>query len=134
MPRKRKFDALPRNSRERASQLDALAALSLARRERLSRRLAAKAEGIRESTIEKWTGSAWEKYGKNLRPKSSDRIRRPPLTVLGPKGQYLPVAVRSSKAASLISHYHIAIKKWLKSEDASVFIPFRGKRVPYGKG
>lgn len=132
--RKRNRDAIPRNARERESQKDALAALSLARREGLSRRLAAKAEGIRESTIEKWTGSAWKKHGKDFQPKPSDRIRRPPLTVPGSKGQRLPVSVQSSKAASLISRYHIAIKEWLKTEDASVLKPFRGTRVPYGKG
>src|SRR5271157_2439068 len=130
----RKHDAIPRNARERESQKDALAALSLARREGLSLSSAAKAEQIRRATILKWTGSAWEKHGRDFRAKPRDRIRRSPLTVPGPKGQQLPVMVRTSKAASLISRYHIAVKAWLKNEDPSVLKPFRGKRVPYGKG
>jgi hypothetical protein len=135
MRRKRRSgDAIPRNARERESQKNALAALSLARRECLSLSSAAKAEQIKRSSILKWTGSAWKKRGRDWRPEPRDRIHRPPLTVPGTKGQRLPVSVRTSKAASQISRYHIAIKSWLKTENASVLKPFRGKRVPYGKG
>ena len=132
--RNRDRDAIPRNARERESQKDALAALSLARRVGLTRSQAARAERIRESTIQKWTGSAWQKRGRDWRPKRADRIRRPPLTVPGAKGQRVAVSVRTSKAATQISRYHLALKEWLKTDDPSVLKPFRGKRVPYGKG
>ncbi len=129
MSRKRKTrDAIPRNARDRAAQRDALAALNLMRKERLSASLAARAEGVSVRTIRKYVGSALRKRGKDYVARPSDHIVRA-LTTLDARGKR-PTIVRSFKAASLIGRYWNAIDDALKGKP-SALKEFRGRKIPY---
>jgi hypothetical protein len=129
--KRKSHDARPRNARERADQLDALAALSFMRREGLSASLAAKAEGVSVRKIRKYVGSALRKRGKDYVAKPSDRLRRPPMLALDAKGTR-PVVVRSSRAASQMGQYWNAVDDALKEKPAALK-KFRGKNIPHNK-
>lgn len=117
-----------RGSRLSEAQRDAFAVLSLARREGISLSLAAKAEGIRPSTVLKYTTSAWKRHGKDYRAKTSDKLTRT-LTDIGPKA-VKPIVARNSREASLFSHHALAVQKYVREGDTSGLRAFRGKLVP----
>jgi hypothetical protein len=117
--------------REEEARLDALAALALMRREGLSAHSAAQAEGTTVRNMLKQVRPALRKQGKNYFAKPSDRLTRPPMSVLDRKGMR-PVVVRSSKAASMIGRYFNAVDDALKGKPAGLR-EFRGKKVPYNK-
>jgi len=130
MPRKRRRDVIPRNSRQIELREIALAVVALSRREHLSLRVASEIEGIRPSTVLRYAGSALEKHGKDYRAKPTDRIPRT-LTVLDSKGKR-PVTVETGRAASLISRYWLAVRKAKATGDYSALKKFKGRKVPYG--
>ncbi len=131
MSRKRKSrDAIPRNKREEEDRLDALAALALMRREGLSARLAAEAEGTTVKNIRKYAGSALRKRGKDYVARPSDRLVRT-LTAIDALGTR-PIVVRSSKAASKMGRYFNAVDDALKGK-RSALKEFQGKKIPYNK-
>jgi hypothetical protein len=128
MSRRRKKDALPRNSREKGTRERALATISLMRREHLPLKLAARVERIRAATVLRYAGSALRKSKGDYRVKASDRIPRS-LNVIGPKGMRITRA-RGSRAASQIARYMNAVKAFVRTNDQSALRKFRGKRVP----
>ena len=131
MSRKRKTrDAIPRSKREEEDRLDALAALALMRREGLSARLAAEAEGTTVKNIRKYAGSALRKRGKDYVARPSDRLVRT-LTAIDALGTR-PIVVRSSKAASKMGRYFNAVDDALKGK-RSALKEFQGKKIPYNK-
>jgi len=131
MSHKRKSrDAIPRNARQAELREISLAVVALSRREGLKLRTAAKIEGIRQSTVLRYAGSAFKKHGKEYQAKKSDRIPRT-LTVLDSKEKH-PITVLTARAASQIARYWNAVKKAQRTGDYSSLKKFRGKRVPYG--
>src|SRR5713101_2224962 len=131
MNRKRKSrDAIPHNKREEENRLNALAALALMRREGLSARLAAEAEGTTVKNIRKYAGSALRKRRKDYVARPSDRLVRT-LTAIDALGTR-PIVVRSSKAASTMGRYFNAVDDALKGK-RSALKEFRGKKIPYNK-
>ena len=136
MTRKRKSRASkPRPSRKRNikrdnDRRDALAALALMRREGLSARLAAQAEGTTVKNIRKHAGSALRKRGKDYVARRSDRLIRT-MNAIDKKG-LRPIVVRSSKAASKMGRYFNAVDDALKGKP-SALKEFRGKKIPYNK-
>ena len=127
MNRKR-TDAIPRNAKQAESRERALAVLALSRRGKLLLSAAAKIEGMRPSTVLRYAGSGFKKYGKDYQAKKSDRIRRT-LVVLDSKGKR-GVTVRTPRDASQISRYWNAVKKFQRTGDYSALKRFRGKRIP----
>lgn len=111
------------------AQRDAFNVLSLARREGISLSLAAKAEGIRPSTVRKLIPGVWRKHGKDYRAKRFDKIPRGAVTIYGPKGPE-PIVPRNSRVASLVSYYDQAVHKYRDEGDASGLRAFRGKLIP----
>jgi hypothetical protein len=117
--------------REEEDTLDAFAGLALMRREGLSADSAAEAEGTTVTNILRRVRPALRKQGKNYFAKPSDRLVRPPMSIIDRKG-LRPVVVRSSKAASMIGRYFNAVDDALKGKPAALR-EFRGKKVPYNK-
>ena len=137
MTRKRKSRVKPpkpsrrRNAkREEENRLDALAAIALMRREGLSARLAAQAEGTTVKNIRKHAGSALRKRGKDYVARRSDRLIRT-MNAIDKKG-LRPIVVRSSKAASKMGRYFNAVDDALNGKP-SALKEFRGKKIPYNK-
>jgi hypothetical protein len=128
MARKRKTDAIPRNSRQRELQERALATVSLMRRQNLPLKLAIKVERIRGATVRRYAGSALEESNGDYRVKRLDRIPRR-LQVLGPKGME-PLPTRSSRQASQIGRYMNALKTFVRTGKQTELKKFKGKRVP----
>ena len=125
--RKGERNTAPRNRREREAQLDAFAALKLMRREGLSARHAAKAEGTTVRKIRKYVGSALRKRGNDYVARPADRIVRPMVTVDARGTRH--IEARSSKAASEIGKHWNAIDDALKGKPAALK-KFRGKKIP----
>jgi hypothetical protein len=131
MKRKHKrTDAIPRNARQAETRERALAVLALSRRGKITLREASQIEGIRPSTVLRYAGSGFEKHGKDYRAKKSDRIPRT-LVGLDSKGKR-GVTVLTPRAASQMSQWWNAVKKYQRTGDYSALKKFRGKRVPYG--
>jgi hypothetical protein len=128
---KRRKPSRRRNTkREVENRLDALAALALMRRERLSAKLAAQAEGTTVKNIRKYAGSALRKRGKDYVARRSDRLIRT-MNAIDRKG-LRPIVVRSSKAASKMGRYFNAVDDALNGKP-SALKEFRGKKIPYNK-
>lgn len=123
-------DAIKLHKRQEEDRLDALAALALMRREGLSARLAAEAEGTTVKNIRKYAGSALRKRGKDYVARPSDRLVRT-LTAIDALGTR-PIVVRSSKAASKMGRYFNAVDDALKGK-RSALKEFQGKKIPYNK-
>lgn len=131
MSRKSKSrDTIKLSKREEENRLDAFAALAVMRREGLSARLAAEAEGTTVRNIRKHVGSALRKRGKDYVARPSDRFTRT-LIAIDVKGTR-PVVVRSSRAASKIGRYFNAVDDALKGK-RSALKEFRGKKIPYNR-
>jgi hypothetical protein len=135
MTRKRKRRNQPhkpsrrRNAkREEENRLDALAALALMRREGLSAKLAAQAEGTTVKNIRKHAGRALRKRGKDYVARPSDRLIRT-MNAIDKKG-LRPIVVRSSKAASKMGRYFNAVDDALNGKRSGLK-EFRGKKIPY---
>lgn len=126
-----------RNVRDKARELHTkreaevyekvLAAISLSRREGIDLAIAARIEGTRVRTIQRYAPSAIEKRKGMYRAKPSDRLPRP-LSTVGPKGMR-PLPVRSSKSASKVARYLNAVRTLIYKGDASALVPFRGKKI-----
>lgn len=129
MSRKPKRDAIPRNSREIDARETALAVLALARREKLSLKVAAEIEQIKPRTVLRYAGSGFMKRGGDYRAKPTDRIPRS-LTILDRKGKRR-VFVTSNKAATLISRYWHAVRVFQTTGVDKALKKFRKKKVPY---
>lgn len=116
-----------RRSRGTLENIKVFAALSLARRERLSIEDAAKIEGTDLKTILRRAPSALQKRGRRYRVKQFDRIPAV-MNLIGPKGPKT-VIVRGSKSRSLVGRYLNAVKQYLYHGDDSALAEFRGKKV-----
>jgi len=98
------------------------------RREKLSLKLAARAERIRPATVLRYAKSALRKSKGDYRVKAYDRMPRR-LNVVGRKGMQT-VAIRSSRKASQIARYMNAVKKFVRTNSQTDLRKFRGKKVP----
>lgn len=127
---KRRAGITPHNKREEEDRLDALAALALARREGLSASSAAEAEGTTVKNILKYVRPALRKRGRDYVARASDHLIRQ-LRTLDARG-VRSIAVRGSKAASLIGRHWNAVDDALKGK-SSALKEFRGKKIPYDK-
>ncbi len=131
-----------RNNRRkgRPSRLDltspararALAVLSRMRTENLSLTAAVKKAETSARSVLKYAGSALKKTaGGRYQAKPSDRLKRT-LYVLTDDGK-VPVEIRSSRTASRIAAYSIAVDLFVNTGDASGLEEFTGKTIKVGK-
>ena len=104
-----------------------LAAVSLSRREGLDLRYAAKIEGTRISTIQRYAPSALEKHKGKYRVKAFDPIPRV-LNVPGHTGM-IRRAFPGSRSASKIARYMNAVRALIYKNDPSGLAEFQGKKV-----
>jgi hypothetical protein len=89
---------------------------------------AARAEHTTPRTIRKWAGNQLKRsISGSYLVTAGDTLKRE-LNVLGFLG-YESVVVRSFKQAHLASEHLIAISRFLRTGDARLLRPFRGKRV-----
>ncbi len=128
----RRRNAKPRNEREAQAKERALAALATARREGLSPSAAAEDEGTTLTTMLRYVGSALpqERPGGRYRVTRFDRIARP-LNFMTPKDS-VPVTIRDSRIATMMSEHLKAVKKYRNTGDTSGLAPFRGKALRVG--
>lgn len=113
---------------EQAARDRALEALSLMRREGLSRAEAARRAGTTASAILRHAGPALERTPTGrYRARPGDRLLRR-LQVLSPEGKRV-IVTRGSRAASLTGSHWNAIDHYLRTGDASRLRRYRGKTV-----
>jgi hypothetical protein len=117
------------SSRSQISRTNALHALSLMRREKVSLAEACRLEHVKPATLLRHVGSALrqDKPGGRYRATTSDRFRRDVQipTALG----RMRVSVAGSKAATEIADYQNAVALYLRKGDASKLERFKGKTV-----
>lgn len=123
----------PQNIRQADTRTRALRALTLMRREKISRAEACRLEHIKPATFLRYVGRAvrQDKPGGRYRATPSDRFRRDLQvpTALGPAR----VPVYGSKAASELSKYANGINRYLRTGDTSGLRPFEGKKIRVGR-
>jgi hypothetical protein len=117
-----------RNKYQNPARLRSLTFLSLLR----SGRSASDALPLAHTTmrtVRRHIGSALSRdpHTRRIVAKSGDTFRRD-VNVLGADG-YVPVTLRSSKQASLVSQHLIAVNRFLATENVAWLSPFMGKRV-----
>ena len=113
----------PKSSREQA-----LAALSLMRREKLSLNAAAQRLDISPDVVRRYAGEGLRRGASgNFYAKPSDDISRS-MNFLTGRG-LIEIEVRNSKDATLISRYMTALKDYLATGEKSFLDRFRGRRV-----
>jgi len=119
-----KRNVQPRNAREAEDRDKALAALALMRRDKLSMRAATSAAETDPTTLKRYVGSALrrDKSG-HYRATRYDRIARTLnfLTLTGP----VAVTVRDSRTASKIAEHSNAVRKYVRTGDASALEAFK---------
>lgn len=121
------------NTRQEETRTRALRALTLMRREKLSRAEACRLEHIKPATFLRYVGRAvrQDKPGGRYRATAADRFRRDLQipTALGPAR----VPIYGSKAASELSKYSNAINRYLRTGDTSRLQLFEGKTIRVGR-
>jgi hypothetical protein len=124
-------NAVPRNEREAHARERALAVVASMRREGLSLRAAAKAEGTGPETVLRYARTALRKDGPGgrYRVAVSDRIART-IAILTPQGEQV-VTVRNSRDASRIGEYMNAVRAYARG-DPSGLAQFQGKAIRTG--
>jgi hypothetical protein len=116
---------------ERLAWHDAMHALSLMRRERLSRAAAAREAGISVEALEKYAGPAIRRdRSGRYRPSKSDSLLRQ-IRYDTPRGP-IWLDVRDSQTASLLGQYAAARGQFLERGDVSALRKFRGVRIRVG--
>jgi len=98
----------------------------MARHPRKSLAQAARESGTSPATVLRYAGAAFYKRHGRYRAKDVDRLRRE-LTLYDKFGKF-KVVTHSSKAASLISRYHGAIKSFIYYGDPSALEEFKDRR------
>ena len=128
----RRRNATPRNEREAQAKERSLAALATARREHLPPSVAARIHGTSLRTMRRYVGSALRQKcpGGHCQVTPSDRIARP-LNFLTPQGS-VPVTIRHSRIATMMSEHLKAVKKYRNTGDTAALAPFRGKALRVG--
>lgn len=119
------YEALPEHRRDAHDR--AMAALRYMRSEGLALTAAAEIAGTTPRTVRRYAAPALERQGNRWRPTSGDRLYRR-MAVFGATGR-ADVDVRGSRVASLVGSHFNAVDRYLRTGDASVLAPFRGKRV-----
>jgi hypothetical protein len=124
-------NAKPRNELEAQDRERALAARALMRREKVSLRAAARAQGTDPKTVRRFVGSALrrDKRGRYW-AKPYDRIPSTLnfLTADGP----VAITVRDSRTASRIAEHSNAVRKYRGGGDSSALTQFKGKSFRAG--
>lgn len=112
----------------REARARALEAVSVARRDNLTIRTAARRVGVSVATVRKYAAPALRKdvFGR-LVPTEADRLYRR-VRVIGPEGEAW-VDVRGSRRASLVGEYWNAVRRYLATGDEAPLARFRGARV-----
>jgi len=125
----RRRNAKPRNERQAYAKERALAVVATMRREGVSLTVAAKAEGTTPNTVRRYAGTALRQKcpGGHCQVTRFDRIARP-LNFLTPKGR-VPVTIRDSRIATMMSEHLKAVKKYRNTGDTAALAPFRGKAL-----
>lgn len=123
----------PHNRRTEDTRTRALRALTLMRREKLSRAEACRLEHIKPATFLHYVGRAvrQDKPGGRYHATATDRFRRDLQipTALGP----MQVPVYGSKVATDLSNYANAINRYLRTGDTSRLQAFKGKTIRVGR-
>jgi hypothetical protein len=91
---------------------------------------AARLVGTTTKTAKKYAGSALEERSGRLYVKRADRLKRR-MRLLTPHGE-VSVTTTSSRTASRISRYSIAVQHFYVTGDSSELKPFRGKAIRSG--
>jgi hypothetical protein len=97
------------------------------RSQKLSRSRAAKEAGIAPGTLQKIAGKAIAKKSGRYKVAKSDRLLR--VLVLPTPGGKVEVGVRSARAATMISDYDNAVRRYVYRGDASDIARFKGRFV-----
>jgi len=105
-----------------------MAVIARMRRRGESLSQAARAEHTTPRTIRKWVGNQLKRNTSGSYSVTAGDTLKRELNVLGFHG-YESVVVRSFKQAHLASEHLIAISRFLRTGDARLLRPFRGKRV-----
>ncbi len=119
------FNALP--FAEQLRRQKAFKALSLMRTQNMSRTRAARAAEISPSALQRIAGKAIVKDGSRYRASKSDRLLR--VMVLPTPGGRLEIAVRSARAAKLISEYDNAVRRYVYTGNAADVARFKDRFV-----
>jgi hypothetical protein len=108
-----------------------LDAISVKRRNpAISMTKAAKLSGTTLKTIRKYGATALETRSGRVDVTPSDRLERR-MRLLTRQGE-VSVTTRSSRAASRLSEYNNAVRKFYATEDTSALAPFRNKGIRSG--
>lgn len=101
--------------------------LSLMRTKQMSLTQATREVGISPSAFQRIAGKALVKDGGRYRASKSDRLLR--VMVLPTPGGRLEIAVRSARAAKLISEYDNAVRRYVYTGNTADLVFFKGRFI-----
>jgi len=127
--RQRSWSAL--SPKEKATREKALDVVSDMRRSGKSLTRASKERGISPETVRRHT-KAVTKDGRRWRAKRYDKIPR--VWKIYEDGDVKTIEVDDSRHASTIGEYHNAVKNFLRTNDESYLMPYRGKKIRDSSG
>jgi hypothetical protein len=115
-------------ARQRKIREKALHAIARSRRKGIPLRIAAREEGVSMRSVAKYVPAAIkrDKSGVQVATKG-DRYRRN-MTLPSPLGD-IPISVYSSREASLLTKYRLALAEYARTGDEQILRPFQGQTV-----